>query len=63
MRLLTDEYIKFMDAVPHPDRYTTADQKQALIDHYGMDEHLAKQLYDEWIALVFNRMPWSPADD
>ena len=63
MNYLTDEYIKFMDNVKRPDKYTNADPQAALIEHYNMDPHLAKKIYDEWIRLVYMRMPWRPTDE
>ena len=52
-----------MDNVKRPDKYTNADPQAALIEHYNMDPHLAKKIYDEWIRLVFMRMPWRPPDE
>ena len=45
------------------DKYANFDAEAALIEHYNMYTHLAKKIYDEWIHLVFTRLPWRPADD
>ncbi len=68
MKLLTDEYEQFMTAVQRDhningDKYVNCDPKAALIEHYNLDPHLADKIYDEWILLVFQRLPWRPADD
>ena len=65
---LTQDYLTFMDKAQHNhningDKYVNFDAEAALIEHYNMDPHLAKKIYDEWIHLVFTRLPWRPADD
>ena len=68
MKLLTDEYEQFMTAVQkdhniNGDKYVNCDPEAALRDHFNLDPQLAKQIYDEWIRLVFMRMPWRPPDE
>ena len=66
--LLTEEYLNFMDDVQKNhnvkgDKYTNADPETALLEHYNMDPHLAKKIYNEWIEVVFARLPWRPPVD
>ena len=66
--LLTDEYIKFMDDVQYNhnikgDKYANADPEAELIKHYKMDKHLAHKIYEEWVALVFARIPCTKPED
>mgnify|MGYP001194834009 FL=1 len=68
MKYLTKEYQTFMDKVQHDynihgDKYENCDPEARLIEHFNIDPHLAKKIYDEWILLVFTRMPWKPPED
>ena len=47
----------------HGDKYENCDPEARLIEHFNIDPHLAKKIYDEWILLVFTRMPWKPPED
>lgn len=65
---MTDEYEKFMTEAQkqhniNGDKYENFDPEAALIEHFNIDPHLAKKIYDEWVHLVFTRLPWRPSND